>query len=126
MACTSRRLAQLFGNLIQNAIKYTDEGEIEVSVGATFEREGVVTFHGAVRDTGIGISPEGQKRLFEAFSRVATETHRHYGGTGLGLAICKRLTALFNGEIGVESEVGRGSTFWFTVRLEPAPEDATT
>jgi len=122
----SRRFAQVFGNLIQNAIKYTDEGEIEVSVGATFEREGFVTFHGAVRDTGIGISPEGQKRLFEAFSRVATETHRHYGGTGLGLAICKRLTALFNGEIGVESEIGRGSTFWFTLRLEPAPEDATT
>jgi signal transduction histidine kinase len=112
-----RRLGQILGNLLGNAVKFTDTGSIDVQVKEVTGESSDVKLRFEVRDTGIGIASEGQKRLFEAFSRVHLETHRHYGGTGLGLAICKRLTALFDGEIGVESEAGQGSTFWFTVRL---------
>jgi signal transduction histidine kinase len=113
-----RRLGQILGNLLSNAVKYTETGSIEVTLGEISEESSRTRLRFAVRDTGIGIAPEGQRRLFEAFSRVHPESHRHYGGTGLGLAICKRLAALFDGEIGVESQIGEGSTFWFTVRLE--------
>jgi signal transduction histidine kinase len=112
-----RRLEQILVNLISNAIKFTETGGVDVVVQEVSDEAREVKLRFAVRDTGIGIAPEDQKLLFEAFSRVHLETHRHYGGTGLGLAICKRLTALFEGEIGVDSEAGRGSTFWFTVRL---------
>ena len=112
-----RRLGQILGNLIGNAVKFTDSGSIDVRVQETCDTAPDVELRFEVQDTGIGIAADAQKRLFEAFSRVHLETHRHYGGTGLGLAICKRLTALFDGQIGVESQPGQGSTFWFTVRL---------
>lgn len=113
-----RRIGQILGNLVSNAVKYTDRGSIEVSLTEISDEGSRAKLRFQVRDTGIGIAPEGQQRLFEAFSRVHPESHRHYGGTGLGLAICKRLAALFDGEVGVQSQIGEGSTFWFTVRLE--------
>ncbi len=117
----ARRAGQILSNLIGNALKFTDEGSVEIAVDAAESDDGVAVLEFAVRDTGIGISPEGQKRLFEAFARVHSESHRHYGGTGLGLAICKRLAALLHGEIAVESTVGKGSTFRFTARLDRPP-----
>ena len=129
------RLRQILLNFLSNALKFTERGEVvlEVSPGHRKEEKApngeeqarphpatsalrVLQF--AVRDTGIGIPPERRDRLFHSFSQVDVSTTRRYGGTGLGLAICKRLVELMHGEIGVESEPGTGSTFWFTVPLE--------
>lgn len=120
-----RRAGQVLSNLIGNALKFTDEGSVEVLVREAQSDDGFSVLEFSVTDTGIGISPEGQKRLFEAFARVHANSHRHYSGTGLGLAICKRLTALLHGEIGVESAVGKGSTFRFTARLDRTPSRTT-
>jgi PAS domain S-box-containing protein len=111
------RLGQILLNLAGNAVKFTRQGEIVVAASLQ-ERDGrgvLVRF--SVTDTGIGLTPEQQGRLFQSFSQADTSTTRKFGGTGLGLAICKRLAELMGGEIGVESEPGRGSTFWFTARL---------
>ena len=113
----ARRVGQILSNLVGNAIKFTDTGSVRVELKEIERPDGFSVLEFAVTDTGIGISPEGQARLFEAFTRVHAESHRHYGGTGLGLAICKRLTALFHGKISVESRVDHGSTFRFSVRL---------
>ncbi len=121
----ARRAGQILSNLIGNALKFTEEGSVEVLLREVANEDGTSLLEFTVQDTGIGISPEGQERLFEAFTRVHAESHRHYGGTGLGLAICKRLTALFHGEIAVESEVGRGSKFRFTVRMDHPTADGT-
>jgi signal transduction histidine kinase/DNA-binding response OmpR family regulator len=115
------RVRQVLTNLVGNAIKFTDDGEIEVTVSADLGTPDLVRFQ--VRDTGVGIAAADRERLFESFAQADPSTTRRYGGTGLGLAISKRLVEVMGGEIGLESAVGRGSTFWFTSRLpgQPAP-----
>jgi signal transduction histidine kinase/DNA-binding response OmpR family regulator len=115
------RLRQVLLNLVGNAIKFTHEGGVVVRVRRTGGDEtGDVRFE--VADTGIGIASEAQARLFQPFSQADTSTTRRYGGTGLGLVICRRLTEAMGGAIGVESEPGGGSTFWFTVTVKGGDE----
>jgi len=111
------RLRQILLNLISNAIKFTDQGEVEVSVDALKRKGRKVSLLFSVRDTGIGIPKEKQSVIFEAFTQADTSTTRRYGGSGLGLAIASQLVQLMGGRIWVESEVGKGSTFSFTVNL---------
>jgi len=134
------RLRQILTNLVGNAIKFTSEGVVFVEIkkqefqpdlrkkGLPLALKQIIyesgvepcVLHVSVRDTGIGIAPEAQKRLFQSFSQSNSSTTRKYGGTGLGLAICKRLIELMGGTIGVESEMGRGANFWFTLPLPAA------
>jgi PAS domain S-box-containing protein len=121
------RLRQILINLLNNAVKFTDTGEVVLSVDgeALGSDDGEVgrthRLHFAVRDSGIGIPKDRLSRLFESFSQVDASTTRRYGGTGLGLAISKRLSELMGGTIWVESRVGEGSTFHFTIQAEQAP-----
>ncbi len=117
------RLRQVIINLINNAIKFTEEGEVAMSINLTEETESHASVRFAVRDTGIGIPTDRIDRLFKVFSQVDASTTRNYGGTGLGLTISKQIVELMGGRIGVESEEGKGSTFWFTVVLEKQPLD---
>ncbi len=115
------RLRQIILNLATNAIKFTDKGFISIRINCESESESSVKLLFQVTDSGIGIPKDRMDRLFRSFSQVDASTTRKYGGTGLGLAISKKLTEMMCGEIGVESEDGKGSTFWFSAVFEKQP-----
>jgi signal transduction histidine kinase/DNA-binding response OmpR family regulator/HPt (histidine-containing phosphotransfer) domain-containing protein len=111
------RLGQILINFCNNAVKFTERGEIVVTARVRESDDKAQLVHFAVRDTGIGLTPEQMGRLFQAFEQADASTTRQHGGTGLGLAISKRLAQLMGGDVGVTSQVGQGSTFWFTAYL---------
>jgi two-component system sensor histidine kinase/response regulator len=128
------RLRQILLNLGNNAVKFTSSGSVTIQCELLGQHDHVATLQFSVEDTGIGISPEQQNKLFQSFGQADASTTRAYGGTGLGLAICKRLTTLMGGEIWLESDPGRGSTFYVKLPLQtqnryhqptsPAPEQS--
>jgi signal transduction histidine kinase/CheY-like chemotaxis protein len=120
----STRLRQVLVNLLNNAVKFTSKGQITIDVAPDANVENLVRF--AVTDTGVGIPEEVQATLFRAFQQGDSSTTRKFGGTGLGLAICRELATLMGGEIGVNSVPGVGSTFWFTIQLQPDISTSTT
>ncbi|MDQ8203108.1 ATP-binding protein [Pelagicoccus sp. SDUM812003] len=112
----SGRIRQILANLLGNAVKFTERGEIVLTLSRDCRDGKCVGLRFSVQDSGIGISPEAQKRIFKPFAQADSSTTRRFGGTGLGLAICAQLVEAMGGEIGVESEQGVGSRFWFTVQ----------
>ena len=111
------RIRQILLNFLSNAVKFTDAGEVILSVAVESADASVAVLQFSVSDTGIGIPDHVKSRMFEAFSQADTSTTRKYGGTGLGLAISKQLASLMGGEVGFRSEWGKGATFWFTAKL---------
>jgi photoactive yellow protein len=120
------RLRQVLNNLVGNAVKFTDKGRVTVLASLLKETPSDLVIHFAIRDTGIGIAAEKQEAIFRRFSQVDASTTRRFGGTGLGLAIAKELTELMGGEIGVDSELGMGSEFWFTILLRRVHRENST
>ena len=123
-----QRIAEVLLNFAGNAVKFTETGFVRLAV--RLDGEPVATPTGArlalrfeVQDSGIGIAPEAQARLFRDFEQADSSTTRRYGGTGLGLAICRRLAVLMGGRVGVDSALGRGSCFWFALSVEATAAD---
>jgi signal transduction histidine kinase/ActR/RegA family two-component response regulator len=112
------RIRQILANLITNAIKFTDKGEVRIKVSVISLDDKSVRLRMEVIDTGIGISDEAQRKLFNAFTQADGSTTRKYGGTGLGLAIVRKITTMMHGSLGVESEIGKGSSFWAEIAFE--------
>ncbi len=112
------RVRQVLTNLVSNAIKFTEHGEVSVHYETRVSKDGRTKLYFTVTDSGIGLDLEQQQKLFQKFSQADNSTTRKFGGTGLGLAICKALVEIMGGEIGVESVLGKGSVFWFTLDLE--------
>ena len=115
-----QRIRQCLLNLVGNAIKFTPSGEVVLEVCCVGRQDGRALVHFEVRDTGIGIPPESLDRLFQPFTQADSSTTRRFGGTGLGLSIVRKLVEMMGGQVGAHSELGKGSTFWFTLPLEPA------
>ncbi|MCK7577811.1 MAG: PAS domain S-box protein [Chromatiales bacterium] len=118
------RLRQVLINLLGNAIKFTERGEVELRIECVAEHDDAVELRFAVRDTGIGIDPESQGRLFQPFTQADVSTTRRFGGTGLGLSISRQLVNLMGGNLAIESRLGEGSTFHFSLRLRRDPDVA--
>lgn len=116
------RIKQILLNLADNAIKFTETGEVTIKVSLEDEKEDNVIIKFEIIDTGFGMTPEQQERLFKSFSQVDASITRKHGGTGLGLAISKQLAEIMGGDIGVQSEFEKGSTFWFTILIKKQPE----
>ena len=122
----AHHLRQVLINLAGNAVKFTERGSVTVHVSLQEETEAGVRLKFSVRDTGVGIAPEAQGRIFDSFTQADQSTTRRFGGTGLGTTIAKQLVELMGGRIGLESAVGLGSTFWFEVGFDKQPERAST
>jgi len=120
----AHHLRQVLINLAGNAVKFTERGSVTVHVSLQEETDARVQLKFSVRDTGVGIPPEAQQRIFDSFTQADQSTTRRFGGTGLGTTIAKQLVELMGGRIGLESAVGLGSTFWFEVAFEKQPERA--
>lgn len=123
LRCDPTRICQVLVNLINNAMKFTETGGVSVNITQKALYGGRLETRFAVTDTGIGIAPEDQAKLFGKFTQADNSTTRKFGGTGLGLAICKQLAELMGGEIGLQSVVGEGSTFWFSIRCSAGEPD---
>jgi PAS domain S-box-containing protein len=115
------RLRQVLANFVSNAVKFTQRGSVTVRVMSPSDAASIWRFE--VQDTGMGISPQAREQLFSPFMQADTSITRRFGGSGLGLAICRRLVELMGGRIGVDSELGRGSTFWIELPMEPVDEE---
>jgi two-component system sensor histidine kinase RpfC len=122
----AHHLRQVLINLAGNAVKFTERGSVTVHVSMQEETDASVRLKFSVRDTGVGIPPEAQQRIFDSFTQADQSTTRRFGGTGLGTTIAKQLVELMGGRIGLESAVGLGSTFWFEIAFDKQPERAST
>jgi signal transduction histidine kinase/ActR/RegA family two-component response regulator len=118
------RLSQVLLNLAGNAVKFTERGEVAIALSVKSSGENDLLLHVAITDTGIGVSEEQQKRLFQTFHQADASSTRRFGGTGLGLAIARRLAEVMGGQTGVDSRLGVGSTFWFTAKLGRVQHDS--